>query len=127
MKLLTVVALLFTSMTAQAAGLPCAMHPKKGTPAADLPALAKVSRADAEKTALETIKAPDTARVTEGGLEVEHGCLVYSFDIRVPGKSGIEEVMVDPINGNVLARSHETARQEAAEQAEDKASHGPRR
>jgi hypothetical protein len=122
MKLFVVGMFVFVATTAPAAGLPCTMHPKRGTPAADLPALAKVSREDAEKIALGAIKAPDTARITEGGLEIEHGCLVYSFDIRVPGRSGIEEVIIDPVNGSVLARSHESARQEAAEQAKDKAS-----
>ena len=71
MKALFVVAIVLVSTAASAAGLPCSIHPHKGTPAADLPALPKVSRADAEKTALASIKAPDTARVAEGELEVE--------------------------------------------------------
>jgi uncharacterized membrane protein YkoI len=124
MKRLVTLALLLTSATASAARLPCSIHPKKGTPGSSLPALAKVSLAEAQKTALANIKAPPTATVSEGELEVEHGCLVYSFDIRIPGKSGIEEVMVDPGNGKVLSRKHESARQEAAEQAKDKAARG---
>jgi hypothetical protein len=31
-------------------------------------------------------------------LEREHGKLIYSFDIRVPGKPGIEEVQVSAIS-----------------------------
>ena len=65
--------------------------------------------------------------VTEGELEIERGCLVYSFDIRVPGKSGIDEVMVDPGTGKVLSHTHETPRQEAAEQARDQAARSKRR
>jgi hypothetical protein len=55
------------------------------------------------------------------------GCLVYSFDIRVSGKSGIDEVMVDPGTGKVLSHTHETPRQEAAEQARDQAARSKRR
>ena len=121
MKRLVTLGVLLTSIAASAASLPCSIHPKKGTPASNLSALAKVSLADARQVALASIKAPPTSTVGEGELEIEHGCLVYSFDIRVPGKSGIEEVMVDPGNGKVLSQKHESARQEAAEQAKDKA------
>jgi Peptidase propeptide and YPEB domain len=112
------------SATAATAGLPCSIHPKKGAPAMSLPALAKLPLAEAQRTALANIEAPPDATVAERELEVEHGCLVYSFDIKIPGKSGIEEVMVDPGTGNVLSRKHESARQEAVEQAKDKASEG---
>lgn len=122
MKGLVASAVLLFSISASAADLPCTIHPKKGTPASSLPALTKVSLAEAQKTALGGIKAPPDSTVAEGELEIEHGCLVYSFDIRVPGHSGIEEVMVDPGNGKVLSRKHESARQEAAEQVKDKAS-----
>jgi len=67
------------------------------------------------------------AFVTEGELDIERGCLAYSFDIRVPGKSGIDEVMVDPGTGKVLSHTHETRRQEAAEQARDQAARSKRR
>ena len=58
--------------------------------------------------------------MSKGELEVEDGCLVYSFDIKVAGKSGAEEVMVDAGNGKVLSRKHESAMKEAAENAADK-------
>jgi uncharacterized membrane protein YkoI len=58
--------------------------------------------------------------VTEGELEVEHGCLVYSFDIRVTGKDGVEEVLIDAGSGKVLFHEHENSRQEQAEQAKEK-------
>jgi uncharacterized membrane protein YkoI len=58
--------------------------------------------------------------VTEGELEIEHGCLVYSFDIRVSGRNGIEEVLVDAGTGKVLAHAYENAQQEAAEKANEK-------
>jgi hypothetical protein len=123
MKLLVVFTILLTSITASAGNLPCSIHLTRGTPASDLSALAKVPLAEAQRTALASISAPATSTVAEGELEIEHGCLVYSFDIRVSGKSGIEEVMVDPGNGKVLSRKHESARQETVEQAKDKAMH----
>ena len=54
-------------------------------------------------------------RVEAGGLEVEEGCLVYSYDIKVPGKSGVDEVIVDAGTGAVLKVEHESAVKEAAE------------
>ena len=47
-------------------------------------------------------------------------CLL--FDIRVSGKKGVEEVRVDAGTGKILSHKHETQKQEAAEQAKDKAS-----
>ena len=46
---------------------------------------------------------------------------VYSFDIRIGGKSGVEEIMVDADNGKVICRKHESAKEETAEQANDRA------
>lgn len=43
-------AALFASLGANAAGLPCSIHPKKGAADSELPALAKVSRSEAEST-----------------------------------------------------------------------------
>ena len=105
-----------------AAGLPCSTHLKNDTPASSLPALANVSMADARKTALRTVKAP-VGTVANGELEIEHSCLIYSFDIRIPGKQGIEEIMVDAGTGKVLSRKHESPKQEALEQAKDKTKH----
>ena len=53
-----------------------------------------------------------------GELEEEKGKLISSFDIKVAGKSGIEEVNVDARTGDVIAHEHETPK---AEQAEAKA------
>ena len=106
--------------------LPCSVRPKSGTPAASLPALATVSQADAERTAVESLKASAPAAVTEGELELEHGCLVYSFDIRVSGREGVEEVLIDAGNGKVLSHTHESSKREAIERAKEKESHRQR-
>lgn len=47
--------------------------------------------------------------VVAGELEEEDGMLIYSFDIRVDGREGIEEVHVDALSGEVVAQEHEGA------------------
>lgn len=48
-------------------------------------------------------------------LERERGRLVYSFDLAVAGKDGIDEVLVDAKTGEVVAVSHESPADEARE------------
>lgn len=79
-----------------------------------------MGQTDAERTAMKSLKTSATATVTEGELEIEHGCLVYSFDLRVSGRSGIEEVLVDAGTGKVLSHTYESAKQEAMEKANEK-------
>ena len=75
--------------------------------AADDPKLvaeAKIKETEARATALAQVK-NGTVRSEE--LEREHGHLIYSYDIEVPGKSGIDEVNVDAMTGKVIAKTHE--------------------
>jgi len=62
-----------------------------------------------------------TGRIQSGEIEVEDGHLLYSFDVAIPGKSGIEEVQVDAKTGKVLGVEHEGASAEAAEKKADSA------
>lgn len=94
------------SSSASAAALSCSTKASKLTSAAEMKKLAKVTQAEAQKTALAELKAP-SARVKKGKLEAEDGCLVYSFDIAIPGKSGIEEILIDAGTGKVLSQTHE--------------------
>jgi hypothetical protein len=87
----------------------CATHEQSET---QLAAEAKVSRADAERTAL--TKVPG-GTVKEGELEKEHGKLVWSFDIATAGTSGVTEVQVDAISGAIVSVEHESASAEAKE------------
>jgi predicted lipoprotein with Yx(FWY)xxD motif len=112
---------LLTGSTLLAAGMPCSIHPKKGAKKDELAAMAKISQEDAQKAALASLKDASKATVKEGELEAEHGCLIYSFDIAIQGKSGVQEVEVDAGNGKVLSNKHESAAAEAAEKAKDKA------
>jgi len=48
-------------------------------------------------------------------LERENGKLMFSYDIKTPGKSGIDEVNVDAISGTIIGVAHETAATERKE------------
>jgi uncharacterized membrane protein YkoI len=83
---------------------------------AKLAAMAKVSRAAAEQTAL--AKVPG-GTIKDGELEKEKGKLIWSFDISIPGSADIKEVAVDAITGAVLSVETETPAQQAKEKEED--------
>ena len=81
-----------------------------------LKAQAKVAEDAAAKTAL--------AKVPKGSiegveLEKEKGKLLYSYDIKVPGKKGVEEVHIDAMTGKFLSKEHESPSQEKKEGAEE--------
>lgn len=103
---------------ASAAALPCSIHPTAGIADADLPALAKVTMAAAERTALKTVNVP-AAKVASSELESEGGCLIYTFDIKVPGKASVVEVAIDAGTGKLLSKKSEGPRAQAAEAAAD--------
>ena len=77
---------------------------------------AKISEATARATALKEVP---NGTVKSSELEREHGKLIYSYDITVPGKTGIEEVNVNAIDGTVVAKQHETPKSEKAEAAKE--------
>jgi uncharacterized membrane protein YkoI len=73
---------------------------------------AKIAEAEARKTALAAVPG---GKVQSHELEREHGKLIFSYDIKVSGKSGIEEVNVDAMTGEIVAHEHEDAKAEAKE------------
>jgi len=85
---------------------------KKAESSAALRREAKIAEADARKTALAAVPG---GRVQSHELERENGKLIYSYDIKVAGKSGVEEVNVDAITGTIVAHEHEDAKAEAKE------------
>ena len=93
-------------------------HHNKEAKQAKLMAEAKVSRADAEKTAL--AKAPN-GTIKEAELEKEKGKLIWSFDITTPDTKDITEVNVDAITGDVVSVEKEAAESETKEAAGKKA------
>ena len=88
------------------------------TSQAKLESQAKISKADAEKTALSKVPG---GTIKDGELEKEKGKLIWSFDIATPGSANITEVAVDAITGAVVAVDVETPADQAKEKAEDAA------
>ena len=84
----------------------------------NLKAEAKISRDSAKTVALSRVAAGSKIKSTE--LEREKGTVVYSFDIKVPNQTGIEEVLVSAIDGSVVAQSHESPKEEKAEAKKEK-------
>lgn len=83
---------------------------------ADLLARAQVTVEAARAAALARVPGGEVAA---GELEEEDGKLIFSFDIRVGGREGIEEVHVDALTGEIIAQEHEGAQEEEAEADED--------
>ena len=87
----------------------------------DLPAVlvkqATVTESDAARTAESRVK---HGRIQAVELENEGGRLIYSYELKVAGKSGVEEVNVDARTGKVVNVEHETAKSEKKEAAQEK-------
>lgn len=84
---------------------------------AQLQAEAKVTKADAERTALG--KVPN-GTIKDSELEKEHGKLIWSFDIAMPHSRNTTEVQVDAKTGKIANVQVETPKDQAKETAEDK-------
>jgi uncharacterized membrane protein YkoI len=54
-------------------------------------------------------------RIRSAELEREHGRLIYSFDIQVPGRAGVEEVQISALTGRLISRRHESPAAERRE------------
>ena len=59
------------------------------------------------------------AKLASAEIEEENGKLIYSFDFKTEGKSGIDEVNVDAVTGKFMTLEHETPKSEAKEKAAD--------
>ncbi len=109
---ITVGAALVTSSSLAAQGP--ATYPK------DLPAAlvkqAKVSEADAARKALAAVPNGEIKAVE---LESEGGRLIYSYELKVKGHAGIEEVNVNAVTGAVVNTEHERGASEADEGSEE--------
>jgi uncharacterized membrane protein YkoI len=86
-----------------AAQQPAAPAYKRDVPA-ELLSQTKISEDSARAVALARV--PGSAvKLLE--LEREHGLLIWSFDLAVAGKRGIEEVEVDALTGKIVSVEHE--------------------
>ncbi len=118
----------FLPVSGYAAALDCTTRVAKTTPSTALAALSKISQPEAQTHALAKMALKHRAssfEIVSSDLEVERGCLVYSFDIRIVGKAGVKEIFVDAGNGKILSYQHETPKQEAAERAKEQLSKSP--
>ena len=96
----------------------CSMKAAKTAKKTDLLAMATVKEDAAKKAALST--AGPGATIAKGGIETESGCLVYSYHVKDPAKSGQNEIFVDAGNGAILKQEHESALRAAVEKPIDK-------
>lgn len=121
MKRLILAALLVAPFAVSAAGptfKDCTTKAAKTAKKADLLTMAKVKEPEAKKAALAT--AGSGATIVKGGIETENGCLVYSYHVKDPAKSGQTEVFVDAGSGQILKMEKESAVRAAAEKPVDK-------
>lgn len=101
----------------EAAPKQAAAKPKHETQKA-LRAEAKIKEDSARKVALAQVP---NGKVTKHELERENGKVVYSYDIKVQGKTGRDEVLVDAVTGAVVSNTHESPAAEKKETAKAKA------
>lgn len=86
----------------------------------DIPdSLAKQAKVTETAAAAVAQKRIPTGKISGVELERENGKLMYSYDLKVAGKSGTEEVNVNAITGKIIAVEHESAAAEKQEAAED--------
>jgi uncharacterized membrane protein YkoI len=81
----------------------------------DSPGLAAKARVAGEKAESTALAKVPGAEISEASIEEEQGRLVYSFDLKVKGQPGVQEVLVDAMTGVVVSQEHESEAQEAAE------------
>ena len=82
-----------------------------------LEAEAKITKAEAEKIALEKVPG---GKIKEGEIEEENGKLIWSFDIKTKGSKNVTEVNIDANTGEVIAVDVETPKDEKKEAKEEK-------
>ena len=80
--------------------------------------MAKVKEAEAKKIALST--GATGSKIGKGGIEMEDGCLVYSYHVMAADKKTGTEVFVDAGNGNILKMEKEGKLRTALEKPVDK-------
>lgn len=90
-------------------------------PTEKLLAKAKVTRVEAEKTALAAVP---NATVKAAELEEEDGGLRWSFDLKTPGTKKITEVGVDAVTGKIVENKVENEKDEAGEEESGKEEKG---
>lgn len=121
--LIPVIALGLLTLSSQAAQAQAAKAATSNTVkiSEEKPGLLAKAAVKADSATAIALAAVPGGRVVSAEIENEDGALIYSFDIRVTGKSGIDEVHVDARTGKVLKKEHETPADEKAEAAKERA------
>jgi uncharacterized membrane protein YkoI len=91
-------------------------HHAKVETQAQLEHEARITMAQARALATTTVPG---AKIQAGEIEREGGKLIYSFDMKTQGKSGIDEVNINAMTGAVISNLHETPKDERAEAKAD--------
>jgi uncharacterized membrane protein YkoI len=95
----------------------CATEKSKEAKESELMSQARVSKADAQATALAQVP---NGTIKEAELEKEKGKLIWSFDVSTPDTKDITEVNVDALTGSVVSKEMEKAADEAKEAKSEK-------
>jgi len=89
--------------------------------------LAAQARISADSARALALAAVPNGRIAAAEIEREHNRIIYSFELRVPGRSGIAEVNVDAVSGEVLPVEHENDEPETPAPARPAATPTPAR
>jgi hypothetical protein len=84
----------------------CSIRPPRGTAPAELRRMAKITLADASARATAAVAPKRVSGVISSDPEVNDGCLVWPFDLRLDGEKGVLEVLIDAGDGKVLSARH---------------------
>lgn len=84
----------------------CSIRPPRLTSPGDLRRLARISAADAEARAVASAAPKKVASIISSDVEVDDGCLVWPFDLRLTDEKGVLEVLIDAGDGKVLSSRH---------------------
>ena len=105
----------------KSAAVPAAQKPAKPAYRRKLPASLMKEAKITESAAADLAKAAEPgATITEMALEKEAGKLIYSYDLKTAGKTGVDEVHIDAMTGAVIGTTHESPKQEKAEKSKAK-------
>jgi uncharacterized membrane protein YkoI len=109
----------YTSLVAAAAvALAGSVAHAQATYKRDIPdSLAKEAKITETAAAATAQKRVPKGTIESVELEREKGKLMFSYDIKTAGKSGVDEVNVDAITGKIIGFSHESAATEKKEAA----------
>jgi len=90
------------------------------SPAIATSAHAQISMTAARAKAISYVRG---GRILDGELENEKGRWIYSFDIKAPGRSGVEEIQISAVNGSLVSKTHENPAKEQSEQRTEPKEH----